>query len=102
MLPKQSKKQGRKIPGAVCVQWVRCGRAGCKCASDRGHGPYYYRFWREHGRLRKKYVPLAQVEQVRAACLAYKVQRQNERVQFKAALDLLRELRAPLRGWAYG
>ncbi len=32
---------------------VRCGRASCtKCP----HGPYWYAYWRENGRLRSRYV----------------------------------------------
>ncbi|MGH2765443.1 MAG: hypothetical protein ACRDKA_05975 [Actinomycetota bacterium] len=32
---------------------VRCGREGCtKCP----HGPYWYAYWREGGRLRSRYI----------------------------------------------
>ena len=32
---------------------VKCGRAGCtKCP----HGPYWYAYWREAGRLRSRYI----------------------------------------------
>jgi hypothetical protein len=34
-------------------QRVRCGKAGCtRCP----HGPYWYAFWREGGRVRSQYV----------------------------------------------
>lgn len=34
-------------------QHVRCGRASCtRCP----HGPYWYAFWREDGRTRKRYI----------------------------------------------
>lgn len=36
------------LPGAICKQFVRRG--------DKQWGPYWYRFWREDGRLRKSYV----------------------------------------------
>ena len=37
--------------------WVRCGKDGCKkCADGRGHGPYFYTFWVEHGKTRQQYV----------------------------------------------
>lgn len=42
--------------GAICAQFVKCGKAGCKCSRGELHGPYYYRFTREDGRLRKSYV----------------------------------------------
>lgn len=34
------------------LETVKCGKKGCtKCP----HGPYVYKYWREDGRLRKKY-----------------------------------------------
>ena len=35
---------------------VRCGKATCACREGKLHGPYVYKYWREGGRLRKKYV----------------------------------------------
>jgi hypothetical protein len=57
----------KTLPGVVCVQWVRCGKPNCRCARGRRHLAYY-RFWREGGRLCKRYVPHADLERVRAAC----------------------------------
>lgn len=38
----------------------RCGRAGCRCMSgdvaEVGHGPYWYAYWKEHGKMRSQYV----------------------------------------------
>ena len=42
-------------PGAVTYRQerVRCGRPTCtKCP----HGPYWYAYWREDGRLRSRYI----------------------------------------------
>lgn len=44
-------------PGGVRVslrlEEVRCGKAACtRCP----HGPYWYAYWREGGRLRKRYL----------------------------------------------
>ena len=34
-------------------QFVRCGKAGCtRCP----HGPYWYAYWREGGRVRSRYL----------------------------------------------
>ncbi len=60
----------KMLPGAVCAQWKRCGKPGCRCARGALHGPYFYRFWREDGRLRKVYVRPTDVEEVMAACAA--------------------------------
>jgi hypothetical protein len=39
-------------------QFSRCGKAECRrCApGNRGHGPYWYAYWREGGRLRSRYL----------------------------------------------
>jgi hypothetical protein len=34
-------------------QRVRCGKSGCRSCP---HGPYWYAYWREEGRLRSRYV----------------------------------------------
>jgi len=34
-----------------------CHKKGCKkCESGEGHGPYWYRYWSEDGKTRKKYI----------------------------------------------
>jgi hypothetical protein len=58
------------------VQWVRCGSPGCRCTRGHLHGPYYALFWREEGRLRKRYVRTTELEAVRDACAA---RREHER-----------------------
>jgi len=35
------------------LEAVLCGKAGC---SSREHGPYWYAYWKDEGRLRKAYV----------------------------------------------
>jgi hypothetical protein len=57
------------------------------------HGPYYYRFWRDGGRLRKAYVRPHELEEVRAQCEA---RRQAYR-DLQAAWDNWRGLRAAVR-----
>ena len=39
-------------------QFRRCGRAACpRCGQGLpGHGPYWYAYWREEGRLRSRYI----------------------------------------------
>lgn len=38
----------------------RCGKEGCTCLdgelSEVGHGPYWYAYWRESGKLKNMYV----------------------------------------------
>lgn len=49
-------KAGRTVTYTFRNEWIRCGKASCKCASGAFHGPYTYKYWREDGRVRKKYV----------------------------------------------
>jgi len=46
---------GNEAPGKVTYRQerVRCGRENCtRCP----HGPYWYAYWREGGRLRSRYI----------------------------------------------
>lgn len=40
------------------LEQVRCGKPNCKCAGGNGelHGPYWYAYWREEGKLKSRYV----------------------------------------------
>jgi hypothetical protein len=85
----------KTLPGVIRLQWVRCGKPGCRCAAGQLHGPYPYRFWREGARLRKAYVRPADLEQVRAACQARASLREQLRDgwrQWRRIRDLLREV----------
>jgi len=36
---------------------VRCGKVACShCRAGAGHGPYWYAYWRQDGRLHKRYL----------------------------------------------
>lgn len=52
------------LPGAVVAQY--------RTVKGRRYGPYWFRVWREEGRLRKEYVPAWDLERVRAACEAWR------------------------------
>lgn len=41
------------------LEHVRCGKRGCWCSAEyprRGHGPYWYAYWREDDRRRSAYI----------------------------------------------
>ena len=47
--------EGRKV--TYRLEEVRCGKATCtRCP----HGPYWYAYWREDGRVRSRYLGTAQ------------------------------------------
>jgi hypothetical protein len=93
--PKSTQTLPKK--GAVCVQWKRCGRAGCRCARGELHGPYYCLFWRAQGRLRKRYVQLADGLAVQAACQVRREQAREARREQQRWRAEWRTLKAQLR-----
>ena len=84
----------KTLPGTVLAEKVRCGRANCRCRDGSLHGPYYFRYWRENGVLRKEYVRHADLEQVRAQCEA---RRQFHR-ELAISRQELRRISAFLKG----
>lgn len=47
MLPKKA---------AICSQYKKCDKAGCKCNASALHGPYYFYFYCVNGKLKKSYI----------------------------------------------
>src|ERR1044071_2919562 len=83
--------------GTVHRQFVRCGKASCKCARGELHGAYYYHFVRVDGRLKKRYLKPEHVEQVQAACLKRREVQRERRTQTREAWQTLRGIIAQLR-----
>jgi hypothetical protein len=49
----ESPEPGRRGKVTYRQERVRCGRKGCtRCP----HGPYWYAYWREAGRVRSRYI----------------------------------------------
>ncbi len=95
---KQPKAVPKMLAGAVIAQYVRCGKAGCRCARGELHGPYWYRKWREGRRQRKTYIRPTDVAVVREACAAERelmaasrLAREIARQDWTRLADLLRE-----------
>ena len=77
------------LAGSVHMEFKRCGKVKCRCAKGNLHGPYFTRRWRENGRLRRQYVPMAQL---RAVLIA--IGREKEtRLAVQEVTATLRELR---------
>jgi hypothetical protein len=90
---KSEKTLPKMLSGAVCVQWKKCGKPGCRCTRDELHGPYYARFWRQDGRLRKAYVRRPDLGQVLASCESNKLQRLAIKIGWQDYRQLLQALR---------
>ena len=83
--------------GSIHRQRVRCGHAACHCAAGELHGPYPYLFWRENGKLRKRYLRLEVVDNVRAALNSARYDHAHRRQEAASSLDLARDLSATVR-----
>ncbi len=84
----------KMLPGSVHRQYVRCGKATCKCARGESHGAYYYHFTRVGGKLTKRYLKAHEVEQMQAACLARREEERARRAQSRETRQLIREMNA--------
>lgn len=88
---KSYKNVGGMLPGAVCVQYVT-GRDGVK------RGPYYVRFWYEHGRRYRAYVRKRDLKRVRSACEVWRYdERQRQRLAVRYSRMTAEQLIAELR-----
>jgi hypothetical protein len=67
---KQKNSLPKMLFGTVHRQYVRCGKATCRCVRGDLHGPYFYHFTRVKSVLVKRYVRVQEAEQMRAACAA--------------------------------
>jgi len=47
----------RHFQGATLrLEFVKCGKESCHCVSDQGHGPYWYAYELQGGKLTSSYI----------------------------------------------
>ena len=95
------------LPKAASACWCRpqfvaCGSPGCCCARGALHGPYCYLFWREQGRLRKRYVKPSEAPAVQAAGAAAVAQRRQQQQAVRQWRQTWRALAAELQRIEHG
>lgn len=86
---KTAKPLPNTLPGAVCAQWRE--------RDGKRYGPYYFRFWREGGRLRKQYIKRNEMEAVQAACARHREEQAARRRNHAELMQLLRGFKASCR-----
>jgi hypothetical protein len=69
---------GSQMPVWLSLQYTYCKKGNCKCTQGRPHGPFYYLFFKEKGKIFHRYLPEGKVGELRPVCLAYKTY--NERL----------------------
>lgn len=83
--------------GTVHRQFVRCGKASCKCARGELHGAYYYHFIRVNGKLTKRYLKADQVESLRVACASRQEEDRTRREHSRQNRQMIREMNSRFR-----
>ena len=87
--------------GAVIEEYKKCGKANCRCVSglrEDLHGPYYYRFFRDLGTLRREYIPRHEAAERKQECDKERETKRALRTAVSASRSRLRGLMAWLRG----
>ncbi len=97
MKTKKQQLLHKTMPGTVHAQYVRCGKANCKCARGELHGAYFYHFVRVGGKLRKRYLKAVEVEQIKKSCTLRQQQEKRRRDDSKTVWNLIRQIRENLR-----
>lgn len=60
------------MPVWLSLQYTYCKKGNCKCTQGKPHGPFYYLFFKEKGKIVHRYVPEAKVPAIKSLSLAYK------------------------------
>ena len=100
---KSAKPSPKHDEGAICVQWVRCGRSWCRCMQGGPkHGPYYARFWWQGGRRYKRYVRRADATEAAETCSTRRETERFQRAEAEASRQAWREVRDWNREFEHG
>ena len=85
-------KPGRELievsrQGARCyrLEKIKCGKKGCRCTRGELHGPYWYAYYRENGRMRCEYMGKSLPESVSLENRARKACKRSKAIREKAA-----------------
>lgn len=76
----------KSMRGAVCAQY--------RTVKGKRYGPYWFRFWREAGVLRKEYVPAEDLATTFEACARHRWERRQGSVSRTAMQRQSRSVRA--------
>ncbi|MEN3332044.1 MAG: hypothetical protein V7641_1409 [Blastocatellia bacterium] len=84
MLPKNT---------AICQQFRKCGKAGCKCNVGALHGPYFFHFYREDGKLKKSYIRKADAAELWESYSRWRLVQKQRAADRREFTELCREMR---------
>ena len=79
------------LSGTIHAEMKKCGRPNCRCIRGNLHGPYYYRYFRQNGRLHKRYIRPIELEETQTACDARMAKSGRRRTDQKEQQDQSQE-----------
>jgi len=79
-----------ELAGTIIEEKICCGHAGCHCAKRELRHNAFYLYWREGGRLRKRYVPKKDVFQLKLKIELAKMEDKEEKMNASANFNLLK------------
>lgn len=97
MKTKSENLQPKILQGYVRSERVKCGKSNCRCAKGKLHGEYFYRYEWQNGRRVKSYVKREDIDDVIAACSAWRETSRRQREHSRSAKLRLREIKSLLR-----
>ena len=85
-----------ELAGVLIKEKVRCGKQNCRCVRlKRPHKWYYYLYWRDYlngAKLRKSYVPKADVGKLRRKMKLAKEKDMQEKYRLKIFTAIFNKL----------
>jgi hypothetical protein len=87
---------GKESINSLPKNWSVC--AQYRLYKGRRLGPYWFRFWRDNGVLRKEYIPQDQLPSVQAELGKKQSERLRSRVMAEKSWQAIREGRGVVRG----
>src|ERR1044072_10003661 len=78
---------------AICQQFMKCGKVGCKCNRGELHGPYFFYFYRVDGKLKKSYIRKADAAELWKSYSRWRQIQKKRTADRREFTELYRELR---------
>lgn len=63
---------GRQLPVWITSQYTYCKKGNCKCTRGEPHGPFYYMFFKQAGKVTHRYLPEKKLDTISGQSNAYR------------------------------
>jgi hypothetical protein len=80
-----------ELAGTIIEERIRCGHGNCRCFKRKLLHNAFYLYWRQDGKLRKRYVPKKDVLQLKLKIELAKMEDKEEKMNVLANFNLLKD-----------